>query len=212
MSSRIYGKLPIANWRDTEWVSLTVDGQWLYHYLVSQPTTDGAGVFPIQTRKWSKGAVGMTVERVNVAAKLLVERHRIVVDHDTEEGLLRTFIRDDNAGANIFKGQLGCAVQVQSPMLRAVLLSEIVLLERTFTTKEQELIDQLEASIPVGLLTPTLPSTTTATGAFEPPPDSVPTPSERRLNAVAQVCAKCEKRPVDGTFGMWCATCEAEAS
>jgi hypothetical protein len=190
MSARQYGKLPIARWRDTEnWTNLTADAQWLYDYLASQPTTDGAGIFPIQISKWAKGAADMDVERVKAAANLLVEHRRIIVDHDTEEGLLRTYIRDDQAGDNIFKGQLNCALQAQSQMLRAVLLSEIRQLDRKFKDGELERIDALESSIPSDLVrrsaTSPSPSTATTTQPFEPPSNTVATPSERRSNAVA---------------------------
>jgi hypothetical protein len=113
-SARQYGKLLKTNWREDAWTGLTADAQWLYAFLVSQPTTDSAGVFPIRISKWAKAATDMTAARVKAAATLLVDRGWIVVDHDTEEGLIRSYIRDDWAGDNIFKGALGRAVQAQS--------------------------------------------------------------------------------------------------
>lgn len=220
MSARQYGKLPIARWRkDDPWTQLDADAQWLYAYLLSQATTDGAGVFPIQISKWAKGAADMTVERVKTAAKQLVERGWIIVDHDTEEGLLRSYIRDDQAGDNIFKGQLNCALQAQSPMIRAALLREIRQLDRQFKDRELELIDTLEASIPsainpvAGTATTPSPSTATTTQPFDRLLDAVATPPERRSNAVihdddSQVptCSVpfCDEPPADG--GPMCAS------
>lgn len=142
-----YGKLRIDRWREAEWLKLTADAQWLYDYLVSQPTTDIAGVFPIQISKWAKGATDMTVDRVTAAAKLLEDRDYIVVDHDTEEGLLCNHIRDDWQGDKVFKGSLGRAAHAQSPVLRAVLLREIQDLPRKFDDRERELISELEDTL-----------------------------------------------------------------
>ena len=181
-SVRQYGKLPKANWGEDAWTGLTADAQWLYTYLVSHPTTDSAGVFPIRITKWAKGAADMTVERVQAAAKLLVECGRVVVDHDTEEGLIRTYIADDWAGDNIFKGALGRTLLCQSPRLRAILLYEIRNLGRELKDDWLPLLDALEKSIPAGFdfssvvpATPS-PSSIATTQAFKRRPNAVPTP------------------------------------
>ena len=178
-SARQYGKLLKTSWREDSWTSLTADAQWLYAFLLSQPTTDSAGVFPIQITKWAKGAGDMTVERVTAAAKLLSERDWIVVDHDTEEGLIRNYIRDDWAGDNIFKGALGRAVQAQSPRLRAVLQYEIRNLGRELKPEWLDLLGALESSIPPNFDYSSVPPTT-------PSPSSTATtqPFKRRQNAV----------------------------
>jgi hypothetical protein len=149
--ARQFGKLLKANWGKDAWTHLSTDAQWLYAYLVSQPTTDTAGVFQIRISKWSKGSPDMTKERVAAAAKMLVDRGWIAVDHDTEEGLLRNYMRDDWAGKLIFKGALARALLVQSMPLRAVLLSEIRELkcERPIVEDDQlSLIADLEQSVP----------------------------------------------------------------
>jgi hypothetical protein len=172
-SARLYGKLLVNNWRDQDWLNLSTDAQWLYGYLLSQPTTDTAGVFPIQISKWAKSSPDMTVDRVKAAARQLANHDFIVVDFGTEEGLLRTYIRDDNACPNVFICALRCARQAQSPKLRAALLKEIRQLGRKFTDSELTLIDELESSIPHLVSgsgfgkTTTSPSPSTATGAFK---------------------------------------------
>jgi hypothetical protein len=191
-SARQYGKLLKTNWREDAWTSLTADAQWLYAFLVSQPTTDAAGVFPIRISKWAKGAADMTVERVSAAAKLLTDRGVIVVDHDTEEGLLRSYIRDDWAGDNIFKGALGRATQAQSPRLRATLLYEIRNLGRQLKDEWLPLLDALEKSIPAGfdfgsVVPPTpAPSSAATTQAFKRRPNAVRTPLDGEHESFAQ--------------------------
>lgn len=189
---RQYGKLLKTRWGETKWTDLSPDAQWLYGYLVSHPTTDTAGIFPIRISKWVKAAKGvangnpMTEARAKAAAKELTITGWIVVDHDTEEGMLRTYISDDWAGDNIFKGALGRALLCQSPCLRAALLYEIRNLGRDFKDDQLELIDELESSIPagfdfssVGPPTPS-PTSTATTQPFERGSDAVVTPLERR--------------------------------
>jgi hypothetical protein len=147
--ARQFGKLLKTNWGKDAWTKRSTDAQWLYAYIVSQPTTDTAGVFAIRISKWAKGSPDMTAERVKAAGKLLVDTGWIAVDHDTEEGLLRNYIRDDWAGDRIFKGALSRALLVQSVHLRAVLLAEIRLLkcERPIIKEDQlTLIADLEES------------------------------------------------------------------
>lgn len=142
-----YGKLRRSRWRDDEWRKLPTDAQWLMMQLLSLPTTDTAGVFPVQINKWAKGSADMTVERVRVAAKALTDIGVIVVDHDTEEGLIRHYLRDDDQGDNIFKGALNRAVQAQSPLLRRILLDDIDNLGRKCGPREQQLIKGLRDSL-----------------------------------------------------------------
>jgi hypothetical protein len=142
-----YGKLRRSRWRDDEWRKLPTDAQWLMMQLLSLPTTDTAGVFPVQINKWAKGSADMTVERVRVAAKALTDIGVIVADHDTEEGLIRHHLRDDDQGDNIFKGALNRAVQAQSPLLRRILLDDIQNLGRKCGPREQQLIEELRDSL-----------------------------------------------------------------
>jgi hypothetical protein len=178
--AREYGKLKKSRWRDDNWLKLSTDAQWLYTYLLAQPNTDTAGVFPIQLTKWAKATPDMTGERIKAAAKQLADADWIVPDHDTEEGLIRTYVADDEAGGLIFIGALNRALQAQSPLLRRRLLEEILKLDRTFTEREQQLIDELADSLD----TSPSPTTSTATQAFERPSETVKRPSEDRSKTV----------------------------
>jgi hypothetical protein len=190
IGARQYGKLPRARWGELRWTGLSADAQWLYVYLVSQPTTDAAGVFPLRVSKWAKSARGMTKDRAQAAAKELVDSGWIAVDHDSEEGLIRNYIRDDWAGDNIFKGAIGRALLCQSTRLRAILLSELHWLkaERPIIKDDQlTLIAELEQTLPADFdlesvveseLASPAPSSTATTQAFERRQNAVRTPFE----------------------------------
>jgi hypothetical protein len=196
--ARQFGKLLKANWGKPEWTQLSADAQWLYAYLVSQPTTDTAGVFTIHTKKWAKGSPDMTEARVKAAARELTNAGWIAVDFATDEGLIRNYIRDDWAGDLIFKGALRRCLLVQSTPLRAVLLSEMqeLKVDRPIVKDDQlSLIADLEQSIPtgfavgwvVGFVPPAPPpSPKPSPKSFEGRTNGVETASERRSHMSGQ--------------------------
>jgi hypothetical protein len=197
-STRQYGKILKDIWGRDDWRRLHTDAQWLYAYLVSQPTTDTAGVFPVHTARWAKANADMTEERVKAAARQLADGGWIAADFDTLEGLLRNFIRDDWAGDLVFKGALKRCLLVQSVRLRAVLLAELRELkcDRPIVKDDQlSLIDDLQSSIPPGFDVESVvafvpasasPSSSASTQPFERRPNAVATPFERRSEADGQ--------------------------
>jgi hypothetical protein len=173
-----YGKIDKLLWADDQWRKLPLDAHALYAYLVSSPTTDTAGVFPVQLGRWAKAHSDCSVERITAAAKALFEGGWIAVDHDTEEGAIRRYIGDQiSAGSNVFYSALGRTLLVQSSVLRRTLLDEIRKLDRVFTEREQTLIDKLARSC--GAATATSSSIATEQPS-DPRLNAVRTPLERR--------------------------------
>lgn len=129
---------------------MTTDAQWLYKFLISQPVTSTAGVLPLQITKWARCARDMTIERVVAAVELLAERRYIVIDDNTEEVLVRSYIRHGAAATgtpNVMLSALRCAVAVQSGELRQALLDEIVRLDRQWSEKALGVILSLRESL-----------------------------------------------------------------
>ena len=104
-AGRQYGSIRTDIWRDDDWRALSVDAQWLYELLISQPTISTAGILPLQIAKWSRYAKGMTAKRVNAALNELIDADFVAVDSETEEVLVRTFIRHDAARAGTPRGR-----------------------------------------------------------------------------------------------------------
>src|SRR3954471_1588656 len=69
----------------------------------------------------------MTPERVEAALAGLAAKRYVVLDEDTGELLVRTFMRNDGVSSNgkVFKNALKVALQVQSEALRRVLAAEL---------------------------------------------------------------------------------------
>lgn len=93
--AREYAQLRLDMWGDDDWRMLSRDEQWLYMLLLSSPKTNRAG-FSV----WKPGGIanlagGTSTADVLRIAGQLVEKHFIVVDFDTEELVIRSFIRHD---------------------------------------------------------------------------------------------------------------------
>ncbi|GAB3213298.1 hypothetical protein GCM10027294_43550 [Marinactinospora endophytica] len=165
--ARSYAQIHSAIWQDSDFKKdLDSDAQWLYFALLSQPNITAAGVLPLQDRRWARFADGMTSERIGTALARLSAYWYVVVDEDTEEVLIRTFIRNDGLWKqpNVLKSALGHVQNTMSPTLRAVLRRELLRLpleelgpERA--TKTRTLIERVTETLPE-----TLPE-----GFLEPP-------------------------------------------
>jgi hypothetical protein len=89
--ARIYTEL----WEDDDFLALAPGPQRMFLFLLSQHDLSHDGVLALRERRWSKGARGLTAGEVSADLEALEEARFIVVDEDTEELLIRSFIRRD---------------------------------------------------------------------------------------------------------------------
>lgn len=128
---RNHARLSLSIWADGDWVSLPLNAQWLYAALVSQPDINQAGVVSLTVKRWSHLCVGGSVKIVCGALRVLSDRRYVVIDEDTEELLVRTFIRNDEVWRqpNTLKSACMSARAVQSPKIREALRDELLRLD-----------------------------------------------------------------------------------
>ena len=92
---RNYAQLNIAIWNDDDFRALTPQAQHLYFLLLSHPTLSYCGVGDWRPKRLASMAAGWTAQDVERAGAELIDRLFIVVDEDTEEFLVRTFVKND---------------------------------------------------------------------------------------------------------------------
>lgn len=150
--AREHARILCRIWRDADFRALTVDQQWLFEALLSQPTISNAGVLALTPRPWARLAEDMTPERVEAALAGLVAKRYVVLDEDTGELLVRTFMRNDGVSSNgkVFKNALKVALQVQSEALRLVLAAE---LRKVGTEDARQAAAELDPTVPNGIST-----------------------------------------------------------
>lgn len=113
-------------WMDDEFLSLSVPAQWLYFYLLTSSITL-AGVADWRPKRITPRAVGLSTELIESAAEELTKGLYIVVDEDTEEALVRSFIKHDGL---LKQPNMGVAVAkaygaTSSRILRGVIVHEL---------------------------------------------------------------------------------------
>jgi hypothetical protein len=130
--AREHARILCSIWRPgDDFRDRSPEAQRLYFLIVSQRELNNAGVVPLMVNKWSRCSAGTTAADIEIALAELEEHRYVVVDRDTEELLVRTFIRNDGVARqpNVLKSALRLARQIESASLRRALAFELVRLD-----------------------------------------------------------------------------------
>lgn len=125
--AREYARVKVAIWADSDFRRLTDTAQALYFRLLSSPTMSLCGVADWRPNRLAALTAGMTPDGVYEAADELRGAGYIFTDDDTEEVLVRSFVRHDgliktpNIAAAMAKDFAGVA----SATLRGVIVHEL---------------------------------------------------------------------------------------
>ncbi|OLT13056.1 hypothetical protein BJF79_03925 [Actinomadura sp. CNU-125] len=139
MAGRKEARIFASIWRDKTFLERSAREQRMYLFLLSQPDLSFCGVISLRMRRWARSAVDLTAAQVQEDLEGLAKtgptgeaeeegkRPLIVVDEDTEEVLLRSFIRRDRVwkSPNLLKSAREAATLVESPKILAELLAEL---------------------------------------------------------------------------------------
>jgi hypothetical protein len=130
--ARDHARVRLDIWSDDEFRDLTSGAQWLYLHLLSSPALTFVGV-----TDWKPGRIaGHTAELsafdVNVYGTELVAGQFLIVDPDTEEVLIRSFVKHDGLmkSPNMAKALVKAHALIGSANLRAVIVHELKRLKR----------------------------------------------------------------------------------
>ncbi|NJP24423.1 hypothetical protein FLW53_09430 [Microbispora sp. SCL1-1] len=167
--AKIYNRI----WADADFRSLTRNQQWLYFTLISQPELTFAGVVTTTDRRLTGCAVDFTAPELKADLAVLHERRYVVVDHEHDEILVRTYIKWDDAWKipNVLKSIIRDASMVRSQAIRATLAEEFARLpvaglsgKKADEMRESigRVIETLRPMVPVRV-SPTLPGTVPGT-------------------------------------------------
>jgi hypothetical protein len=125
--ARDHARIMLSIWEDDEFRALTPGAQHLYLVLTIHPELNYAGVADWRPARLAGFAAGWTASDVELAGKELADHLYILIDEDTEEVLLRSFIRNDgllnqpNLAVSVRKAH----TSVASANLRQVIVHEL---------------------------------------------------------------------------------------
>jgi hypothetical protein len=93
---RSHGVIKVSVWEvGSGFRALSLDAQWAYEMLISQPQINNCGLLPYTPEKWVRFAAGLDKFRLGEALLELEIKRFTITDADTGEILVRTFIKHD---------------------------------------------------------------------------------------------------------------------
>jgi hypothetical protein len=125
--ARSYGHIMSAIWNDSEFRSLCAAPQRAYLMLVTQSEITSAGTLALTLKRWAGYAADTTSDALSDALSRLEEMRFIAYDNDTEELVVRSFVKWDGGATNEKRRPAitAAANAVVSPKIRAVLKIEL---------------------------------------------------------------------------------------
>ena len=125
--ARDHARILLSMWADEDFRDLPAESQWLYLHLLTSPGLSYAGVRDWRPARIAPMAVDVSPGQVEAAAVELEQNHYIVVDRDTEEVLIRSFIRNDGLmnQPNVAAAMVTAYGAMASRTLQAVIVHEL---------------------------------------------------------------------------------------
>lgn len=126
--SRNYATFATSIWRPGDhFGALTDNAQRVYFMLATQSDISAAGVLSLNVRRWAGRSADGSKEKVIAGLQELASQRFIAYDYDSEELLIRTFVKwDGGYGNRKRKPVIERAVrEVESPVLRKILAEEL---------------------------------------------------------------------------------------
>jgi hypothetical protein len=129
--ARTYARVKTAIWADDEFRLLSMPAQHLYFVLLTSNGLNYCGVTDWRPKRIAAGAGGWNVDEVRDAAVELADRLYVAVDEDTEEILLRSFIRNDGfmEQTTVAAAMVRAYGSVASKGLRGIVVHELLRLK-----------------------------------------------------------------------------------
>lgn len=98
--ARTYARVKVNVWNDGAFRALSMPAQHLYFTLITDPELSYCGLADWRPRRIAAKSGAGLVEVVEMAAVELIEARFVVVCEDTEEALVRSFLRHDGVLQN----------------------------------------------------------------------------------------------------------------
>lgn len=125
--ARDHARIKVAIWADPEFRALGWQQQYAFFMLLSQPRVSYCGVLEYLPRRYASMAADLTVDEVEKSIGGLQEKRFVLLDEDTEELLIRSYVRHDELlkMANPAKAMAKDYAQILSASHREAILKEL---------------------------------------------------------------------------------------
>ncbi|MBQ1047797.1 hypothetical protein KBX50_04745 [Micromonospora sp. C51] len=125
--ARSEARVSVDIWDDEDFIEVTVPAQWQFFFLLSQRDLAHSGVLPLRERRWARSAPDLTEADVIRNIAELEQKRYVVIDDDTEELLIRSYIRGDKVfkQPNVLRSAADHLPLIASKKIKATLLVEL---------------------------------------------------------------------------------------
>lgn len=93
--ARSEARIKVTIWADRDFTALSLEDQRTFLFLTSQPGIALTGVLPVTLGRWAGRAADTTVEGLRTSIERLGDAGFVLVDYETDELLVRSFVRHD---------------------------------------------------------------------------------------------------------------------
>ena len=208
-------------WTDPDFINLDAGPQRLYLFLLSQPDLSHAGLVPMRINRWAKKVNGASRATILADLDALAYAQFVVADQETEEVLIRTFVRNDGVykQPKVMLRMREDARQIESDRLRRTFRDELDRLPldelndeasnaAAKSTKQQvsEVVDSLRADFGYpseGVSDGVTDTPRVRAGAFHLPPTPVPQPPSTGHRDKPLADESADMEPVDHFEEFW---------
>lgn len=204
--ARDHGRIMCSIWDDREFLKLDAAVQRTYFLLISEPSISNAGVMMLTLRRWARLAADTPIEVLEDHIRVLSDCRFLVVDWDTEELLVRSFIRNDGVvkQPHILLNAIRSVRHLRSPVLRVAVGRELARVGATGLVLPKYMG---EVEHIIGSLQPETGPNPAGNPALEPIPGT-PTPSwssgiDRNTRSAANVGEATEPFPEGFREGLY---------
>lgn len=126
--ARDYAQIRSDIWADDHWRTLTPGAQWLYTHLLTSPKLTHAGVTDWRPGRIAKLARTLSADGVRKYADELMRERFVLTDDETEEIVVRSFIRHDGVllNPNLWKSLGSAFADIYSAPIKAMVAHEVL--------------------------------------------------------------------------------------
>lgn len=152
--ARSHARIQTAIWGDRDFKARSGPAQLAYFMLTSQPDLGHSGLLSLTVRRWAGLSANGTKESIWEAITELADTDFVVVDEDTEELLIRSLVRNDNAWKQpkVLAVAIAEAARISSPKLRARFCDEMKRIDPSeLPDKTREDVEALLKELPESL-------------------------------------------------------------
>lgn len=131
--ARDHARIRVDIWADEDWRDLPSVSQWLYLCLLSSPALNFCGVTDWRPARIAALNAEMKADDVEYAAAWLEAGEFVVIDRETEEVLIRSWVKHDGlvSSPNMSKAMVKSHAAIGSGILRAVIVDQLERLRQT---------------------------------------------------------------------------------